>query len=34
MLKWCEVKCRDSYHSFREGRHPGRAEPTALLLEL
>ncbi|XP_073089087.1 inactive polyglycylase TTLL10 isoform X1 [Manis javanica] len=19
MLKWCEVKCRDSYHSFREG---------------
>lgn len=34
MLKWCEVKCRDSYHSFREGGHPGRAEPTALLLEL
>lgn len=22
-LKWCEVKCRDNYHSFREGSRGG-----------
>lgn len=24
-LKWCEVKCRDSYYSFREGSRGGAA---------